>query len=456
MTKRVYEAWKGSNKFLLSGRLIFGPDARSLLVTLLLILAPVIIFCAFVGRHLRHEFSPRNSGYAILVVAIIFTIHVLVLLFLTSARDPGIIPRNLHPPEEDFRYDNSVSNEIGGRQTPSLQFPRTKDVMVNGLPVRVKYCETCMLYRPPRCSHCSICNNCVERFDHHCPWVGQCIGLRNYRYFFLFVSSSTLLCIFVFSLSALYIKVLMDDHRTTVWKAMKDSPASTTYENFRYRADNRINVYNRGCLNNFLEVFFTKVKPSRNNFRAFVQEEVQKPMTLPSPRAGQDDMAGDPRSKVEDDLEIGEDLLKISQRRNFEEMDEDIRSRGIDEDMRSRGGFDEDIRSRGFDDDVRSRGHDDDMRSRLDEDMRIRIDEDIHSRGVDDDIRSRGSNGPPLNNSEAGSVMSSDHRATTIRSETRHSSWGRRSGSWEIAPDDVANSNVTESRSYVTPKDARL
>lgn len=108
-----------------------------------------------------------------------------MLLFLTSARDPGIIPRNSHPPEEEFRYDPSVSidaggrpggGNVGGRQTPSLQFPRTKEVMVNGLPVRVKYCDTCMLYRPPRCSHCSICNNCVERFDHHCPWVGQCIG----------------------------------------------------------------------------------------------------------------------------------------------------------------------------------------------------------------------------------------------------------------------------------------
>ena len=58
-------------------------------------------------------------------------------------------------------------------------------------------CPDCEVLRTPRSRHCAICNKCVERFDHHCPWINNCVGIHNHNSFLVFLWSLTLIFITV-------------------------------------------------------------------------------------------------------------------------------------------------------------------------------------------------------------------------------------------------------------------
>ena len=68
------------------------------------------------------------------------------------------------------------------KSDPSLNFTKLLDTMEAS-----SLCPDCKIIRTPRCRHCTLCNQCVDRYDHHCPWVNNCIGKGNFTRFYSFV-----------------------------------------------------------------------------------------------------------------------------------------------------------------------------------------------------------------------------------------------------------------------------
>jgi len=48
-----------------------------------------------------------------------------------------------------------------------------------------RHCKWCAKYKPDRCHHCRVCRMCILKMDHHCPWIYNCVGFGNHKYFFL-------------------------------------------------------------------------------------------------------------------------------------------------------------------------------------------------------------------------------------------------------------------------------
>ena len=118
----------------------------------------------------------------------------IILSIICIFSDPGVLPRY---------YNNFV--ELNER---CCYLKKKKYNFIRGIKFKVKFCNTCHIFRGLGVSHCKKCNNCVENFDHHCPWLGNCIGKNNYMCFILFlicfniiIVTDLLSCIIIIALS---------------------------------------------------------------------------------------------------------------------------------------------------------------------------------------------------------------------------------------------------------------
>ncbi|CAG9577058.1 conserved hypothetical protein [Leishmania major strain Friedlin] len=132
-------------KFYFSTDFLIG--AIPMCITVVLIIANMALVWHQVGWH--------EYIFTLLMLATTFTSH-----FLTTSIDPGIYPR-LRSGERDPLEGN----------------------------LQLVFCRECQLRRPPRCAHCYQCNVCVLEHDHHCSVLGGCVGVRNLRWFTLYLLS---------------------------------------------------------------------------------------------------------------------------------------------------------------------------------------------------------------------------------------------------------------------------
>ncbi|CAD0196821.1 unnamed protein product [Chrysodeixis includens] len=126
------------------------------------------------------------------------TINVVIFIVLYVLHVASHLAASLIDPSEEELRSLEVNN------VPEFNRDVHAHVIENGR------CHLCNINTSStKTKHCSICNKCVDEFDHHCKWLNNCIGQRNYVAFIACVTTALLISTITGALCATDLALLL-------------------------------------------------------------------------------------------------------------------------------------------------------------------------------------------------------------------------------------------------------
>jgi hypothetical protein len=134
----------------------------------------VFFHCIPLIRLGNHEVDHAKTRGSIELVVFHYFLTFLLICYVQSILvHPGEIPDN-DPQWEYIPRDGTSPSDWVGMSVQEMKKTGER-----------RHCKWCGKYKPDRCHHCRVCKTCILKMDHHCPWIYNCVGFYNHKYFLL-------------------------------------------------------------------------------------------------------------------------------------------------------------------------------------------------------------------------------------------------------------------------------
>ncbi|KAF7457680.1 putative palmitoyltransferase [Cryptosporidium felis] len=159
---------------------------RRVLSTLPVAFVVIVILCLYFIYTFYHIIPLLHDNIDVGITEVVifnFLVLMTVVCFVMSiVTKPGTIPNTPEWSLKTIDESNHQSKAV------------SKELKSNG---ERRYCKWCAKYKPDRTHHCRVCQACVLKMDHHCPWISNCVGWGNHKYLLLLIFYSAITCTFI-------------------------------------------------------------------------------------------------------------------------------------------------------------------------------------------------------------------------------------------------------------------